>query len=142
MTASFGRHLRSRRIGRIANWSLRMGTTRNRWSIIYTPSLRTTTPDHSRTDPCLLTGWCSWYHYYEKITAANLRSNVTNVEQLQKQIPTNVVVVDVGYMTAWGNWHSLKPNKFPAGLCKRFGRRRYSFEFRSTGRSTLKYSTN
>ena len=68
------------------------------------------------TNGPLLTGWCSWYHYYSGITGANLRENFGNLHKLRNTIPTNVAVVDDGYMTAWGDWDSLKPKKFPNGL--------------------------
>ena len=60
----------------------------------------------------LLTGWCSWYHYYENISEESLRANFAKLAGLRKTCPTNVSVVDDGYMTAWGDWDSLKPNKF------------------------------
>lgn len=60
----------------------------------------------------LLTGWCSWYHYYENIDEESLRNNFSKLSKLRKTCPTNVSVVDDGYMTAWGDWNSLKPGKF------------------------------
>jgi hypothetical protein len=60
----------------------------------------------------LLTGWCSWYHYYENISAASLRNNFAKLAAMRTKVPTNVAVVDDGYMTAWGDWDSLKPKKF------------------------------
>mmetsp|Transcript_25542 Transcript_25542/g.70311 ORF Transcript_25542/g.70311 Transcript_25542/m.70311 type:complete len:1113 (+) Transcript_25542:108-3446(+) len=60
----------------------------------------------------LLTGWCSWYHYYENITEENLRSNFNRLTTIKNQVPTNMAMVDDGYMTAWGDWDSLKPGKF------------------------------
>jgi hypothetical protein len=63
----------------------------------------------------LLTGWCSWYHYYENISADSLRENFAKLAAMRAKVPTNVAVVDDGYMTAWGDWDSLKPNKFPDG---------------------------
>ena len=60
----------------------------------------------------ILTGWCSWYHYYEKISAHVLKENFTNLAAMKTKVPTNVAVVDDGYMTAWGDWDSLKPGKF------------------------------
>jgi Melibiase len=60
----------------------------------------------------LLTGWCSWYHYYENISEENLRSNFGKLASMKDKVPTNVAVVDDGYMTAWGDWNSLKPKKF------------------------------
>ena len=62
----------------------------------------------------LLTGWCSWYVFYENINAEILRQNVGTLSKLKKtHVPTNVAVVDDGYMTAWGDWASLKPDAFP-----------------------------
>ncbi len=60
----------------------------------------------------LLTGWCSWYHYYENITEENLRSNFIRLTTMKDKVPTNMAMVDDGYMTAWGDWDSLKPKKF------------------------------
>ena len=60
----------------------------------------------------LLTGWCSWYHYYENITEENLRSNFSRLSTMKDQVSTNMAMVDDGYMTAWGDWDSLKPKKF------------------------------
>ncbi|KAL3941762.1 MAG: hypothetical protein SGBAC_003941 [Bacillariaceae sp.] len=60
----------------------------------------------------ILTGWCSWYHYYENISEESLRENFAKLESLQDTVPTNVAVVDDGYMTAWGDWDSFKPKKF------------------------------
>ncbi|KAG7367413.1 alpha-galactosidase [Nitzschia inconspicua] len=60
----------------------------------------------------LLTGWCSWYHYYENISEHVLRENFERLATMKNKVPTNVAVVDDGYMTAWGDWDSLKPQKF------------------------------
>lgn len=71
----------------------------------------------SQTSPLLngslLTGWCSWYVYYERINAKLLRDNVNKLAEMRNQLPTNVSVVDDGYMTAWGDWGSLKAKGFP-----------------------------
>eukprot|EP00977_Amphora_coffeiformis_P001346 scaffold283_cov186-Amphora_coffeaeformis.AAC.4 len=63
----------------------------------------------------LLVGWCSWYHYYENISQQVLRDNFAKLAGLRTKVPMNVSVVDDGYMTAWGDWDSLKPNKFTDG---------------------------
>ena len=60
----------------------------------------------------LLTGWCSWYHYYENISAETLKTNFGKLARMKNKVPTNVAVVDDGYMTAWGDWDSFKPGKF------------------------------
>jgi len=63
-----------------------------------------------------LTGWCSWYFVYERISADLLRENFDNLAKWRRHVPTNVAVVDDGYMTAWGDWDSVKPQQFPAGM--------------------------
>jgi hypothetical protein len=52
----------------------------------------------------LLTGWCSWYFAYEKISSRLLRDNFAKLAGLRSIVPTNVSVVDDGYMLAWGDW--------------------------------------
>ena len=59
-------------------------------------------------------GWCSWYHYKENITTKNLLQNFEKLGgPLKYDFDFNVVIVDDGYMTAWGDWDSLKPKSFP-----------------------------
>jgi Melibiase len=73
---------------------------------------------YSQTQPLLngslLTGWCSWYVFYENINAGLLRDNFNKLAEMRNHLPTNVSVVDDGYMTAWGDWDSLKSHEFPA----------------------------
>lgn len=64
----------------------------------------------------LLTGWCSWYVFYERISRDLLRDNFDKLAVLRSNVPTNVSVVDDGYMTAWGDWDSVKKLDFPTGL--------------------------
>jgi len=61
-----------------------------------------------------LTGWCSWYHYYENIDSASLTDNFKRLADLKSKIASDTVIIDDGYMTAWGDWDSLKPKGFPA----------------------------
>mmetsp|Transcript_5067 Transcript_5067/g.9624 ORF Transcript_5067/g.9624 Transcript_5067/m.9624 type:complete len:1254 (-) Transcript_5067:186-3947(-) len=60
-----------------------------------------------------LTGWCSWYHYYENIDSESLNSNFTRLKDLNSTITSDAVIIDDGYITAWGDWDSLKPKNFP-----------------------------
>jgi len=59
-------------------------------------------------------GWCSWYHYYENIDFDNLTDNFKQLNSLRNQIKSDVAIVDDGYITAWGDWDSLKPKGFPS----------------------------
>ncbi|GAX29450.1 hypothetical protein FisN_16Hh109 [Fistulifera solaris] len=64
----------------------------------------------------LLTGWCSWYVFYQNISETILRENFVTLKEMRTHVPTNVAVVDDGYMTAWGDWDSCKPGQFPSSL--------------------------
>ena len=60
-----------------------------------------------------LTGWCSWYHYYENIDLLTLNANFEKMSGLKETISQDLAIVDDGYITAWGDWTSLKPKEFP-----------------------------
>lgn len=60
-----------------------------------------------------LTGWCSWYHYYENISLKTLNANFKKMFGLKTTITQDLAIVDDGYITAWGDWDSLKPKEFP-----------------------------
>lgn len=71
--------------------------------------------DHNDARPMdkgLTYGWCSWYHYYSDIDHDSLSKNAHILERSKKSIGFNVCLIDDGYMTAWGDWTSLKPGKF------------------------------
>jgi hypothetical protein len=73
------------------------------------------TGDHNEARPMdkgLTYGWCSWYHYYSDIDHDSLHKNIHVLESSKKSIGFNVCLIDDGYMTAWGDWTSLKPGKF------------------------------
>lgn len=71
--------------------------------------------DHNEARPMekgLTCGWCSWYHYYDDISHASLSKNADILENSMTSLGFNVCLIDDGYMTAWGDWNSLKPGKF------------------------------
>lgn len=59
-------------------------------------------------------GWCSWYHFYTRVTDPDM---VRNAEALRGlgELGLSVVQLDDGYQTAVGDWRSLN-RKFPRGL--------------------------
>ena len=60
-----------------------------------------------------LTGWLSWYYYYTKVGAAEIRQVLAGLRELA--LPLDFVMIDDGYETAVGDW--LSPNgRFPDGL--------------------------
>jgi alpha-galactosidase len=62
-------------------------------------------------------GWCSWYHYFERITEETLRSNLRKLKELRREFPVEVVQLDDGFQAALGDWEHTNA-KFPSGLKK------------------------
>lgn len=60
-------------------------------------------------------GWCSWYHYFNKITEAEFRANLEHIAQEQDRLPLKLVQLDDGFQTQVGDWYTLN-DKFPSGL--------------------------
>lgn len=62
-------------------------------------------------------GWCSWYHYFNRVTEEDLRDNIRQmVERFPKlEGVQRLFQLDDGYQRAVGDW--LETNsKFPSGL--------------------------
>jgi alpha-galactosidase len=56
-------------------------------------------------------GWCSWYHYFDGVTEADIADNLARAGDW----PFDVFQVDDGYQSAIGDW--LVTNaKFPSGV--------------------------
>ncbi|WP_277542322.1 alpha-galactosidase [Haloarcula laminariae] len=51
------------------------------------------------------TGWCSWYHYFTEVTADDVRSNLAELDEWG--LPVDLVQLDDGYQTAFGDWRTL-----------------------------------
>lgn len=71
--------------------------------------------DHNDARPMekgLTCGWCSWYHYYNDIDHDSLSKNAHVLQKSMDVLGFNLCLIDDGYMTAWGDWTSLKPGKF------------------------------
>src|SRR4051794_9362835 len=51
------------------------------------------------------TVWCSWYHYYERVTQDDIEENLQAVDDLDLDI--EVVQIDDGYEAEIGDWLEL-----------------------------------
>ncbi|MCP4764404.1 MAG: hypothetical protein GY870_21700, partial [archaeon] len=62
----------------------------------------------------VLSGWCSWYYYYTKISEEKM---VKNIDFLAKhtEFPIDIIQLDDGYQTEVGDFTSIN-EKFPNGL--------------------------
>lgn len=67
------------------------------------------------TDLANVEGWCSWYHYFDKITEAEFKANLEHIAQEQDRLPLKLVQLDDGFEANVGDWFSLN-DKFPSGL--------------------------
>ncbi len=52
-------------------------------------------------------GWCSWYHYFTAVTAADVDENVRAMDDLG--LPVEVVQVDDGWQAGIGDWAAWSP---------------------------------
>jgi alpha-galactosidase len=60
-------------------------------------------------------GWCSWYHFFQKIDPAAIRSNLQVVRQFQDTLPLDLVQIDDGFEAQVGDWLTFQP-AFPEGV--------------------------
>ena len=64
-------------------------------------------PDH------VPTGWCSWYYFYNRVSEADVVSNLEAM--VREQHPAEYFQIDDGFQSCTGDW--LVPNeKFPSGM--------------------------
>lgn len=69
--------------------------------------------ERARTGAPYQVGWCSWYHYFHEVTAADIAANLAVAAA--GGWPFDVFQVDDGYQRAIGDW--LDTNEtFPEGL--------------------------
>jgi alpha-galactosidase len=58
-------------------------------------------------------GWCSWYHYFTRVTAADVEKNVEALAPLAGVL--DAIQIDDGWQAAVGDWESFSPG-FPDGV--------------------------
>jgi alpha-galactosidase len=69
----------------------------------------------ARCDAPFQSGWCTWYHFFDRIDEATFLRNLEALTALRDELPIDVVQLDDGYQRAVGDW--LETNeKFPSGL--------------------------
>jgi len=60
------------------------------------------------------TGWCSWYHFFQKVTANDIRANLEAAAQLRPSFPIDLIQIDDGFEAQVGDWFDFAPG-FPGG---------------------------
>ena len=61
------------------------------------------------------TGWCSWYDYFQNITAEDVRANLQTAQKIKDAVPLNVIQIDDGFEKEIGDWLTFAPG-FPNGV--------------------------
>lgn len=51
--------------------------------------------------------WCSWYQYFEQVTAADIIENVAAIAELE--LPVDVILLDDGWLQLTGEYLAAKP---------------------------------
>ncbi|MCU0486355.1 MAG: alpha-galactosidase [Anaerolineales bacterium] len=65
--------------------------------------------------------WTHWYQFFQDISAEKFITNLEAINAVRSQVPFQVVQLDDGYQSAWGDWSTTNP-RFPAGLDDLAGR--------------------
>ena len=66
-------------------------------------------------------GWCSWYHFFEKVSEKDLTDNIRSMQALKNEnglkadrLGFSLFQIDDGYQRAWGDWLLLDMERFPS----------------------------
>ncbi len=60
-------------------------------------------------------GWCSWYQFFQDVTAGDVGRNLAAMEALAPDLPLRILQIDDGYQAAVGDWERFSP-AFPEGV--------------------------
>jgi alpha-galactosidase len=62
-----------------------------------------------------MTGWCSWYYYYQNISHSIIETNLDVLTDIKHDIPFYLFQIDDGYQKQVGDWLEFN-DKFPDGV--------------------------
>lgn len=71
-------------------------------------------PKHEFRNPRHLTGWSSWYNFYERVTEDDVISSLIAFKQ--HKYPIDVFQIDDGFEQQIGDWLDVDSIKFPRGM--------------------------
>lgn len=60
-------------------------------------------------------GWCSWYHYHQRVTPQDVKDNLASAAAMRTGLPLDLIQIDDGYESQVGDWFSFSP-AFPEGV--------------------------
>ncbi len=61
------------------------------------------------------TGWCSWYQYYQDISAETIYQNLEILKKRKDDLPLQLIQIDDGYQKEVGDWLTFRAG-FPDGM--------------------------
>ena len=97
--------------------SQRLPDTNDKPKIVGSPA--TNSEDQSNQTgekaPQIPTGWCSWYHFFQDISADDILTNLVAAKRLKPELPLQIFQIDDGYESQWGDWTNFK-DTFSQGL--------------------------
>jgi len=79
------------------------------------------TPLDKSIFPLPPSGWCTWYYYYTRINATEVKRNAEWIGANLKDFGCQVVQIDDGWQGGAGNnrdWTTINPQHFPDGMSK------------------------
>ncbi|MEY2452073.1 MAG: alpha-galactosidase [Acidimicrobiaceae bacterium] len=65
----------------------------------------------ARTSAPFQVGWCSWYHYFDRVTEHDIRANLAHAADW----PFDVFQIDDGFQSEIGDWLTTN-DKFPSNI--------------------------
>ncbi|GAA5812075.1 hypothetical protein MFLAVUS_005524 [Mucor flavus] len=71
-------------------------------------------PKHEFRNPRHLTGWSSWYNFYERVTEKDVLSSLQAFKK--HRYPIDVFQIDDGFESQIGDWLDVDSVKFPRGM--------------------------
>lgn len=63
-----------------------------------------------------VTGWTSWYYYYENVTEDDILRNLDFLAKNRETFPIEYIQIDDGYQKNIGDWLSTNKSRFPHGM--------------------------
>ena len=61
------------------------------------------------------TGWCSWYHFFQKVTPEDMHRNLQAASELRSDLPIRIIQLDDGFEDQVGDWFHFN-DKFSGGV--------------------------
>jgi alpha-galactosidase len=68
----------------------------------------------ARRDAEVPVGWCSWYHFFENVTADDVEANLDWAAKMRDRVPLDWLQLDDGFQENVGDWFRSKAS-FPDG---------------------------